>query len=251
MNIICAIAKNEDKYLDEWITHHIKLGFDHIYIIDDNESPTILELKSVKDNPKVSVIHLESQSKPLKQLRCYEEFYRKYDFDWCAFIDIDEFIVVERGNIKEYLNNYWVKYADQILLSWKMFKDTSLKYFNGPVMERFTVPSSKYNCKEDVLVKCLLRKTGDITFYNPHMAVIKGSTKDACGNSILPKPEQKPLYKSAYINHYFTKSLEEFIDKVRRGRADTGEIRNYMDYFITNDHSVEKEDLLIKLLAKH
>lgn len=25
---ICAIAKNEDKYIDEWIQYHWKLGFD-------------------------------------------------------------------------------------------------------------------------------------------------------------------------------------------------------------------------------
>ena len=30
----------------------------------------------------------------------------------------------------------------------------------------------------------------------------------------------------AQINHYFTKSAEEFIAKARRGRADTGEQRN-------------------------
>ena len=36
----CAIIvsiKDENKYLDEWITYHQKLGVNHIFIIDNND----------------------------------------------------------------------------------------------------------------------------------------------------------------------------------------------------------------------
>ena len=29
---ICAIAKNEDGYIDDWIKYHLKLGIDQIYV---------------------------------------------------------------------------------------------------------------------------------------------------------------------------------------------------------------------------
>ena len=32
--IIC-VAKDEDHYIDEWIEYHLKLGFDAIYIIQN------------------------------------------------------------------------------------------------------------------------------------------------------------------------------------------------------------------------
>lgn len=39
---ICCIAKNEDRYIHEWIAYHLKLGFDkiYIYIMSDNDDTT-------------------------------------------------------------------------------------------------------------------------------------------------------------------------------------------------------------------
>lgn len=33
---ICAIAKNEDKYIDEWAEYHFKLGIDDIFIFQND-----------------------------------------------------------------------------------------------------------------------------------------------------------------------------------------------------------------------
>lgn len=46
---ICCCAKYEDNYIIEWITYHLNLGFDWIYINDNNDDskilPSILEQK--------------------------------------------------------------------------------------------------------------------------------------------------------------------------------------------------------------
>lgn len=34
---ICCVAKDEEPYLKEWIAHHLSLGFQHIYICDNND----------------------------------------------------------------------------------------------------------------------------------------------------------------------------------------------------------------------
>lgn len=33
---ICAIAKDENFYIEEWIRYHLKLGVDQIYIFQNN-----------------------------------------------------------------------------------------------------------------------------------------------------------------------------------------------------------------------
>ena len=43
---ICAILKNEHQYLDEWIRHHLDIGFDEIYLYEDFGS------KSCKSAPE-------------------------------------------------------------------------------------------------------------------------------------------------------------------------------------------------------
>ena len=34
---LCAIARHEEDYLAEWIDYHLALGFDHIFIYDNDD----------------------------------------------------------------------------------------------------------------------------------------------------------------------------------------------------------------------
>ena len=43
--VVCALAKNEHLYINEWVAHYIKLGVDHIYIYDNDD----LDKPSIKD----------------------------------------------------------------------------------------------------------------------------------------------------------------------------------------------------------
>ena len=35
---VCTVLRNEILYLREWVEHYIKLGFDKIYIYDNNDT---------------------------------------------------------------------------------------------------------------------------------------------------------------------------------------------------------------------
>ena len=37
MIVICALAKNEEDYVNEWVKFHLNIGFDKIYIYDNGE----------------------------------------------------------------------------------------------------------------------------------------------------------------------------------------------------------------------
>ena len=52
---ICAIAKNENDYINEWCKYHLNLGFDEIYIFDNNKD-------MIKDNKSFTT-----------QYRCYHD----------------------------------------------------------------------------------------------------------------------------------------------------------------------------------
>ena len=36
--VLCGVFKNESHILEEWITHYLSRGLDHIYLINDNSS---------------------------------------------------------------------------------------------------------------------------------------------------------------------------------------------------------------------
>lgn len=42
--VVCAIAKNEGMYIDEWIAYNIKLGFDNIYVYDNSDDNDLADL---------------------------------------------------------------------------------------------------------------------------------------------------------------------------------------------------------------
>ena len=105
--VICAIAKNENAYLYEWAEYHLSLGFSHIYVYDNND----VDGERVDDvfanteiASKISVFDV--RGKRFVQKNVYNEFYAKGQFDWCAFIDIDEFITLANHNtIQDYLSS--------------------------------------------------------------------------------------------------------------------------------------------------
>lgn len=35
--VVCAMAKNEHRYINEWVEHYINLGVDKIYIYDNDD----------------------------------------------------------------------------------------------------------------------------------------------------------------------------------------------------------------------
>lgn len=38
--VICAIIKNEQKFIKEWIDWNLKIGFNHIHLFEDFDSAT-------------------------------------------------------------------------------------------------------------------------------------------------------------------------------------------------------------------
>ena len=95
MNIaICAIVKDEDFYIEEFIKYHLKLGVDHIYFFQNNWRYD--EHGKYRENFHV---HWLVQDGEVQQLAAYNRFLHDkslwiQDHDAIAFVDADEYICV-------------------------------------------------------------------------------------------------------------------------------------------------------------
>lgn len=87
--LIC-IAKNEDNYILEWINYHLKLGFDDIFIYANDWQYAI-------NNAKVKLYQIQGNQ---QQVNAYNHFlkHNNYNYDWAAFLDVDEFLVLKKDN---------------------------------------------------------------------------------------------------------------------------------------------------------
>lgn len=99
---ICVIAKNEARYLPEWIEYHLMIGFDKIYLYDNGSEDDIASACAPYD--RVQLINWPIRGG--QQKSAYIDYLRRFssEAEWTAFIDADEFICYRgQGNLRDYL----------------------------------------------------------------------------------------------------------------------------------------------------
>lgn len=268
--VICAVAKNEEKYLYEWVSYHLNLGFDRIYLYDDNDPENgdilISDIESLKpfiDNEQLIINRCSHLERP--QMKVYTECYRTYEFAWMLFIDIDEFVELPRfENIKDFLYQEKFNDADVIALSWLMMGDNEhMTYENKPVRERFTNRAYNYKEKTDMLIKCICRSNisgGKVV--NPHYIIseipeVNNNLKmyNAIGELVKIDPRVATIpvqYTDAYISHYFTKSMEEFVTiKIKRGSAARPDnIRRSLNFYWDTNEKTDRRISYMKYFVE-
>ena len=256
---LCLICKKENLYIKEFINHYKNLGYNHIFIYDNNDiKGEKLEeiIKDEIDNEFVTIINYRgAKNKP--QFRVYIDCYEKYNkkYDWLSFFDADEFLeLIPKGiKIQEFLDNERYTYCQNVKFNWVLYSDDNqIHYYNKPIQERFTTPL--FNNSLNNHVKSTVR--GNLSFnywkgaWNPHSGVIKYNCCSSSGEKISSdSPYNEHLdYKYGYLKHYRTKTIEEYIDKIKRGRADADvDYKDMVDkFFISNQKTKQKLDIFTK-----
>ena len=265
--VICAIAKNENNYINEWVNWHINKGFDHIYLFDNNDSKSDFVGNFIDEKDKVTIYNINDFKEKALQLRCYTAFYQSSGekFDWCLFSDIDEFIDgVE--DINEFLNNNKFEYFDQIRIKWKMFSDNGLIHrdVSRPVVADFTEISTavkpwltrqgksivRGGIKDFGMCSCHFGAVGTVDWKNEDLSkrdFTQLKPVSSCLPSGIPCKSKIDMVddysnETVFINHYMTKSLSEFIEqKIGRGDAcfDNRNL-NFDYYWRVNEKTEEK-----------
>lgn len=236
--VVCALAKNEHLYIKDWCNHYLKLGFDKIYIYDNDD----LDSESVKNylpnSDKIVVYDVRGRTGKNMQHEIYTEFYNTHNrqFDWCLFVDIDEFLV-GIDNVKAWLGLWYLRNARQIRIKWRLFGDDDLitRNMSVPVYKAFRKVITKSLCR-NLKDKSCLENQGkmmvrggleNVVIESPHFASYR--KRENVIPSVLPsgkptwdKVEIKTNYRNEniYINHYMTKTLSEFVaQKLNRNDA--------------------------------
>ena len=218
--IICCCAKNEERYIIEWLEHNFELGFDKVIIYDNNDDPEKLPsvLNKYPRQNKVVIRPICGQHD--FQLRVYEECLKNDTFKWCAFIDVDEFIELKNHvNIKEYLDSFPSK-VNAVAIHWLCYGSNGEKHYrNAPMKERFPnphFPIDGYGNKNKH-IKSIVRKGVKSTIWpTPHFVNIPENEYAANdGKQFVPSNGERSMsdnidYSSALIHHYLIKSSEEF-----------------------------------------
>jgi len=254
---VCTAVKIENRYIREFVEHYKNYNVDKIYLYDNNNIDGERFEAVINDyieNGFVQLVNYRGKIRVLMEMMndCYKKNYRYYD--WLIFFEIDEYIFLYKiKNIKNYFKNPKFKKCERIQLNWIFHTDNNLLYYDSrPLKERFSEREKKARgvSKGDWNgIKSILRgHIPNITIDCVHTLNHKLKSCDGFGN---PKEIDGIITKNAdfkyyYIDHYYCKSTEEFINKINKG--DALFVDNRMDrirtYFAYNEIKKEKIDFM-------
>ena len=261
---LCVICKQENLYIKEFIEHYKNLGYNHIFLYDNNDiNGEKLEdvIQKEIDEGFISLINYRGErgkSQMNMLIECYEKNNKNYD--WLSFFDVDEFLEIKpKGiKIKELLINERYNYCQNIKFNWLLYSDDDKLYYeNKPVQERFKTPL--YNNNLNKHIKSTVRGKLPTNYWkgaiNPHTGInnfncCSSSGKQISKNSSVNIPFD---YEYGELKHYRTKTIEEYIKKLKRGRPDIKQNYQYMIslFYYTNKKTKEKSDIFKKEFNLH
>ena len=252
---ICTIGKEENRYIREFVEYYEKFGVDKIFLYDNNDINKEHFEESINDyidKGFVSILNWRGIQKP--HYDAINDCYLRYNFyyNWLMFYDIDEYIhLAKYQNIKDFLNQKKFNKCKKIYLNWVFHTDNELIYYeNLSLFERFPIKEKDALIKKQFSqkVKSILR--GNISNFeivnNSHATHIITDSVRACngfGKEVNLDEEyflENSDNKYYYIDHFYTKSLEEFVNKIKRGSAVNAKNKKYMLFRIIRYFSINK-----------
>ena len=238
-------VKNEGAVLLEWLAHHRKAGFtDFLVFSNDCEDGTDLMLDRLQDLGWVT--HLRNPG-PWREgpqwaaLKTADRHPLVRGADWLLFLDVDEFVNIHAGDHTVGALLHALPDATAITLTWRMFGNAGVVQMSDhPVTETFVqaAPAVLWWPWRAVMFKTLFRNDGTYRKLgvhrprSPDRARLDGAQWfDGSGRPLGDAFRTSRVFSDygrdngalVQLNHYALGSMEGFIVKCDRGRANRAE----------------------------
>ena len=265
---ICAIARQENRYICEWLDYYQSIGVSKVFLYDNYHQGEEQLKDVVKPYVDAGFVELNDyHDREFAQCPAYNDCYRRHgnEYAWIGFFDIDEFLRFDGKNIEDFMDRYTA--GSVLLVNWRLMTDNGLVHYDPrPVQERFTQPMPvnqhvKYDFPENRHIKSIVRgglSSMEFTGHNPHCP---NRPKLYCINAQGKRTNQSAFadidHSLIWLDHYWTKTADEWVNvKLSRGyHGDdhyTQQIiqQNDRNFFSVNERTAEKEEIMRPLLFR-
>lgn len=254
---IFTVIKDEHNYLDEWIKYHLDLGINRIFIYEDiTNKKSHKEITNKYDNVELkSCYEIYCGERKERQLLYFRKFLSllkmKNEYDWCFFIDIDEFLTFDNNSFD--LNNIFEQFNDYmgVELSWQNYNANGHIYKPiGNVIDNYTQKCNQLKrLEKDYSARKLAininKYIASEVAMNIHM-IFKGNW---C-NTDFSTDRRIYSFDKIYIRHYICKSFEEWCNKIFvRGQMYGS--KKLDDFFEFNPDFLDKKEECDKIIKRY
>lgn len=217
---MAAITKNEGPFIAEWVAYHYLLGVEHFFIYDNGSTDaTRAELAPFVNCGMVTLIDW-----PLYpgQIEAYQHAVALLGphCDWMGFLDIDEFAALPPGLTLPAFLAAQAPETDEVVLFWRMYGHSGHRARpEGLVIENFT------RCDPTIwqISKCFVRPERVRLMHIHHAETTNRASVDELGRPVRQvwmHERDVPTAERVAVNHYFTRSYDDYSAKIARGQAD-------------------------------
>jgi hypothetical protein len=251
---IAAIMKNEAPYIKEWIEFHRWLGVEKFYLYDNESTDNTCQmLKEYMEAGIVEYTYFPGKGVS-NQIRSYADAVRRFrnDTKWLAVIDLDEFIVpVSKSKITDVVNELqaelWQKKHKKlfgIAIHWVQYGYSGhYKKPKGLVIENF-----RKNCGAVMHMKSIFNPraaffTAPLSVHTPVYLDLGFGYNESGEKHPWEAPVSAEMIR---INHYVTKSYEEYSKKIARNQTGFPETKNVLPEYDSNYLSEYEDSIMDK-----
>lgn len=228
---VVAIMKNEAPYIKEWLDYHLLAGVKHFFLYDNESSDNLKEV--LQPYLEKGLVTKTVTSIWNSGIPAYNDAVEKFKFfcRYILFLDLDEFVLPkDNRSIVEVLDEIFAldSNAGGVLFNWHCFGSNGQEKtdLSRGVLERFT-RRAEHDWYEDpneerklwlgnIHVKTAVNPRQVAYITSPHFAMyFTGiNTIDEDGAPVRPSCFKLPITaKRMVVNHYCTKSHEEFVQR--------------------------------------
>lgn len=246
---LAAIVKDEDLYLPEWIAFYRIMGVRE-FLIYDNESRVPVSKSLEKMN------HGDITTFPFpgrgRQMEAYTDAIvrSRGKTTWLAIVDVDEFIIPKMAlDLQEILKSY--EAYGGLAVNWQMFGSSG--HASRPQCLQVEAYQKRNQVKAEVNkhVKVIVRPETVERSRDPHSVVFKPgffavNEKKIPVQGSFSSPSSTDIVQ---INHYFTRSTEEY--KVKMAKGDPSGSHKDMTLFYATEKEAVETDACATRFASH
>ncbi len=248
-------VKNEGAFVLEWLAHHRAVGFtDFLVFSNDCEDGTDVMLDQLQAMGWLCHVRNPApwpEGPQWAALKAADRHPLVKRADWVMVLDIDEFVNIHLGdrNLAALLAH--APGVDAFPMTWRMFGNGGqISYTDAPVTRAFTraAPRVLHWPWRALMVKTLFRRAGfgRLGVHRPKGGDGAQWFDPSLGARLFSEPG-RDHYEVMQLNHYALGSMETYVVKCDRGRANRESSPFDMAYWCDRNYDAEEDSTVTAL----
>jgi FkbM family methyltransferase len=235
-----AVVRNEERHIAEWIAYQFVIGFDAVILLD-NLSTDLTRARALAFAPVRDVRVLEAPYTGADfQALAYHAALTAFgaEFEWMAFFDADEFLVLDGGaGLHEVLGR--LGGAAGVAVNWAMFGSAGHRERPAGLTIEAYQRRGAAGFHANAHVKSIVRPPLVRGYVNPHVFNLAGPYTDLKGRPVVWKTPGiiagAADHAGGRLQHYFTRSAQDWAAKLERGYRDVTREAAQFGYYDRNE----------------